>query len=96
MKNNSFVPKGNQNPLPTLCCDGISLGVDAFKKELQERNVCPVYLAHGNHVQAFRELLGEPHLLKLYLQHRRKLLHDDAMEQARFEYEAIRAHPFAM
>lgn len=96
MKNGSFVPKGNQNLLPKLRSEGMELCVDAFKAQLLERNVCTLYIAYGNHVQAFRQLLDEPHLLQGYLHHRRTLLHDDAMTQARLEYEAMQAHPFAI
>lgn len=92
----TFVPNGNQTPLPVLQHAGRKITIDVFKEELLSMGVCAVYTAHGNHVQAFRDLLDEPDLYTIYMYHRKRMFHTDALEQARTEYEAAEAHPFAL
>ncbi len=96
MTHATFVPEDNQTPLPALQHNGRNITLDTFKKELLSTGVCAVYVGQGNHIHAFRDLLDEPELYTLYMHHRKRMFHVDALAQARMEHTAAAEHPFAL
>lgn len=54
--------------------------------------LCPVQIGWGNHREQFAEIPTE--MMHLYLKHRKKLFHADALKRAQEEYAFLKNHPW--
>ena len=86
----TFVPNGNQ-PLPTdnVHHTKVLIDLDWFTKQLEGRLGCHLEIAWGNHVGYFHEVLAHGlEVMDLYIRHRNRLFHADALLLALHELEA--------
>ena len=95
MSKADFVPNGNESPTPHFMVEDMVVTPTVLRERLLEIGVCAVYIAQGNFMRDFYDLMHEPGLYTKYMHHRRRLLHQDALDQARFEARESAAHPFS-